>query len=65
MNILVPLGPERGYADGANYPPNDVSIIWDRNKVLLRALNFPIVYVVLLKILYPVCFSCNGVLHDG
>ena len=21
MNILVPLGPERGYADGANYPP--------------------------------------------
>ena len=36
MNASVPLCPERGYADGASYPPysiagsaNDVSVIWE------------------------------------
>ena len=36
VNAAVPLSPERGYADGARYPPyycpgsaNDVSVIWE------------------------------------
>ena len=36
MNTLVPLSPERYYADGASYPPysfpgsaNDVGVIWE------------------------------------
>ena len=46
MDPLLPLNPERGYADRTSYPPyyfsspaNDVSVVWEHELVSVRTLG--------------------------